>query len=337
MRVLKVLVTGAGGYIGSISTHELLKSGFKVVAIDNFTTGYKEPLEILQKKFGKRRFRFYELDLSSPIDSFFQKERGIDAVIHYAASCSVDESMRKPQKYFSNNVYSTNNLLLAMKKNNLNKIVFSSTCAVYGDADYVPVDERHPTKPGNPYGESKKMSEDIIKWYGKLLNLNYVILRYFNVCGASDNGVFGDSKKPSTLLVQNAVRSALGIETFYLTCPTVNTKDKTPIRDYINVVDLSNAHIKAVKYLINGGKNEIINLGSGDGNSVLEVVKQVQMVTDKTFNIKSTKARKGEYAIMLADIRKAKRVLKWKPERDIKDSIESLVVWYKNNPRGWKY
>lgn len=337
MRALKVLVTGAGGYIGSISTNELLKNGFKVVAIDNFTTGYKEPLEILQKKFGKRKLRFYKLDLKSPLDSFFQKEKRIDAVLHYAASCSVDESMRKPQKYFSNNVFGTNNLLLAMNKNNINKIVFSSTCAVYGDADYVPVDEKHPTNPTSPYGESKKMSEDIIKWYEKLLDLNYVILRYFNVCGASDSGVIGDSKKPSTLLVQNAVRSALGIEPFYLTCPNVKTKDKTPIRDYINVVDLSHAHIKAVKYLINGGKNEIINLGSGDGSSVLEVVKQVQMVTDKTFDIKRTKARKGEYAIMLADIRKAKRVLKWKPERDIKDSIESLIAWYKNNPQGWKY
>lgn len=337
MRALKVLVTGTGGYIGSISTYELLKGGFEVVAIDNFSTGYKEPLEILQKKFGKKRFRFYKLDLKRPLSSFFRKEKRIDAVIHYAASCSVDESMRKPQKYFSNNVFGTNNLLLALNKNNIDNIVFSSTCAVYGDADYEPVDERHPINPTNPYGESKKMSEDIIKWYGKLLDLNYTILRYFNICGASDDSEFGDSKKPSTLLVQNAVRSALGIEPFYLTCPTVKTKDKTPIRDYINVVDLALAHIEAVKYLIRGGKSEIINLGSGDGSSVLEIVKQVQKVTNKTFDIKKTRARKGEYARMLADNGKAKRVLKWKPERSMKDSIKSLVIWYKNNPQGWMY
>ena len=337
MRALKVLVTGAGGYIGSISTYELLKKGFRVVVIDNFTTGYKEPLEILQKKFGKRKLWFYKLDLRSPLDSFFRKEKRIDVVIHYASSCRVDESMSDPQKYFSNNVFSTNNLLMAMKKYNVNKIIFSSSCTVYGKTDYVPVDEKHPTNPINPYGESKKMSEDIIKWYGRLLDLDYVILRYFNVCGASDDGKFGDSKKPSTLLVQNAVRGALGIEPFYLTCPIVDTKDKTPISDYVNVVDLASAHIKALKYLIGGGKSEIINLGSGNGSSVLEIVKEVQKVTNKTFDIKKTKTRKGENAIMLADIKEAKRILKWKPERSIKDSIESLDVWYKNNPQGWKY
>ena len=184
--------------------------------------------------------------------------------------------MENPQKYFTNNVCGSQNLLSAMLDSGVNKIVFSSTCAVYGETTYVPVDEKHPTRPANPYGSSKLMIEMFLDWYSKLKDLNYIILRYFNVCGASDDGVIGDSKKPSSLLMQNAVRGALGIEPFYLTCPEVDTPDGTPIRDYINVVDLNEAHILALNYLQKGGKSEIVNLGTGNGNSVLEIVKEVQ-------------------------------------------------------------
>ncbi len=332
----KILVTGGGGYIGSVSCYLLLTKGYEVVVLDNFSTGYKKPLELLEKKFGKKKIRLYEIDLKESLDEIFGKEKNIDAVIHYAATCSVNESMENPQKYFSNNVCGSQNLISSLLKYKINNFVFSSTCAVYGEAQYSPVDEKHPTNPTNTYGESKLMVEKIIEWYGKLKNINYVILRYFNVCGASDDGVIGDSKKPSTLLVQNAVRGALGIEPFHLTCAKVDTPDGTPIRDYVNVVDLNEAHIKALDYLFKGGKSELIGLGTGTGNSVLEIVNKVQGLCDVSFDLKQGEARKGEYAKMIADISKAKKILGWKPKRSIEDSIKSLIKWYKRNPSGWE-
>lgn len=332
----KVLVTGGGGYIGSVAVYLLLQKGYRVVVIDNFTTGYEEPLKWFKSKF-KSEFNYYKADLNdtASLEKVFDKEKGIDAVMHYAASCLVNESMENPQKYFQNNVVGSQNLLSQIVKHGIKNIVFSSTCAVYGETNYVPVDEKHPTVPANPYGASKRMIETMLQWYGKCNGLNFVILRYFNVCGASDDSLIGDSKKPSVLLLQNAVRGALGIEPFYLTCPTVDTPDKTPIRDYINVVDLNMAHIKALEYLWNGGKSDIFNLGTGKGNSVLEIIKSVQKITGAKFDLKKGEQRKGEYAKIFADNRKAIKTLKWKPERTIEDSVKSLVGWYKIHPKGW--
>jgi len=331
----KILVTGAGGYIGSVAVYLLLKKGYEVVGIDNYCTGYQEPLTLLQAKYGKDRLRFYELDLTQDLKEFFKEERGINAVIHYAAHCMLDESMKQPEKYFQNNVCGSQNLLNNMLENKVKNLVFSSTCAVYGEAEYVPVDEKHPTKPTNPYGESKRITEKMIEWLGQLKDLNFVVLRYFNVCGASDDGLIGDAKTPSVLLVQNAVRGALGIKPFYLTCPEVDTPDKTPIRDYINVVDLNEAHLKALEYLDKGGQNEVINLGTENGSSVLEIVQAVQKIMKKQFKLEKTTPRKGEYTKMVAKIDKAKDLLKWQPQRSLEDSINSLVKWYKNHPKGW--
>ena len=335
--IKKVLVTGGGGYIGSISSYLLLQKGYDVTVIDNFSTGYEDPLQLLKSRY-KSKFSYYDANLNDPasIKKVLEKEKGIDSVIHYAASCLVNESMENPGKYFQNNMVGSHNLLTALLEHGINKIVFSSTCAVYGETAYVPVDEKHPTNPSNPYGESKKMIEQMIKWYGTLKGLNYMILRYFNLCGASDDGLIGDSKKPSVLLMQNAVRGALGIEPFFLTCPTVDTPDKTPIRDYINVVDLNLAHIKALEYLDTGGKSETINLGTGTGNSVLEIVETVQKITGVKFDLNKGEPRKGEYAKIYADIGKAKKILNWKPERSVEDSVNSLVKWYKAHPHGWE-
>lgn len=331
----KILITGAGGYIGSVAADLFLKSGYQVVGLDNFQTGYKEPLELLKKKY-LDKFTFYEIDLKNDLSSIFDKEKGIGAVIHYAASCLVDESVRDPGKYFLNNVAVTSNLLATMDKFGIKKIIFSSTCAVYGEAKYFPIDEKHPLNPTTPYGASKKMAEEVIQWYGKLKNFNYLILRYFNVCGATADGSIGDSKKPSTLLVQNAVRGALGIEKFYLTSPEVDTPDKTPIRDYIDVVDLNEAHLKALEYIISTGKSDVINLGTGTGSSVLEVVNQVKKLTGAEIPIEKANTRQGDDAKKIADIKKAKEVLDWSPKRTIKDSVKSLMTWYKNHPKGWE-
>lgn len=332
----KILITGAGGYIGSISTYLFLEQGYHVVALDNFETGYKQPLDLLQKKYGSDKLKIYEADLTKDLSFVFQEEKDIEAVIHYAASCKVDESMKKPDKYFINNVFGSQKLLQAMNEAGVKKIIFSSTCAVYGDAQYVPIDERHPTNPANPYGESKRMTEKIIEWCGKIYGFQYVILRYFNVCGASDDGLIGDSKKPSVLLVQNVVRGALGLEPFYLTYPEFDTPDRSPIRDYINVVDLNEAHLKALEYLVNGGQSQIINLGTGAGNSVLEVVEKVEQETGKTIERKkAADLRQGEYPTMIASIEKAKSVLGWTPKRGLKESVDSLIKWYSEHPQGW--
>ncbi|PIY70677.1 UDP-glucose 4-epimerase GalE, partial [Candidatus Roizmanbacteria bacterium CG_4_10_14_0_8_um_filter_35_28] len=327
----KILITGCAGYIGSIASDLFLKSGYQVVGIDNFQTGYRRPIEILQERY-RDKFKFYEADLKSDLSPIFQKEKNIDAVVHYAASCLVDESMKDPGKYFLNNVTVTANLLSTMDKFNIKNIIFSSTCAVYGEAEYFPIDEKHPLNPTTPYGASKKMAEEEIQWFAKIKRIQYCILRYFNVCGATDDGSIGDSKKPSTLLVQNTVRGALGIEKFYLTCPEVSTPDKTPIRDYINVVDLNEAHLKALEYLLSKGKEEIINLGTGTGSSVLEVVNQVKKSTGVDIPIEKANTRLGDDAKKIADISKAEKVLGWRPEKTIEDSVKSLLIWYKNHP-----
>jgi len=331
-----ILITGAGGYIGSVAAYVLLSKGYAVVALDNFSTGFAQPLKLLKKKYGAKMLRIYKVDLAGDLTEVFNKEKKIDAVLHYAAKCSVNESMEYPEKYFENNTCATTNFLGQVLKNKIKNLVFSSTCAVYGEAVYMPLDERHPTEPANPYGESKLMSEKIIEWYSKVHDLHYVILRYFNVCGATDDGTIGDSKSPSPHLMQNAVRGALGIEPFSLTCGKFDTTDGTPIRDYVNVVDLAEAHILAVEYLLNGGENEIINLGTGEGNSVLEIVDQVQEITGESFELTKTEARKGEYAKMIAATDKAKRTLGWTPKHTLKDSVQSLVKWYTTNPKGWK-
>jgi len=334
MKNKTILVTGAGGYIGSIATYLLLKEGYSVVAIDNFSEGYEDPLKLLQHTFGKEKLTFYKRNILDSLDIIFEKHT-FDCVLHYAALCKVNESVEKPEKYFTNNICGTQNLLQTMFIHKVDKIVFSSTCAVYASAEYMPIDDKHPLGPESPYGESKLIMEQMMRWYGKLNKLNYVILRYFNVCGASDDGLIGDSKKPSVLLLQNAVRGALEIEPFYLTCATVDTPDSTPIRDYINVVDLNEAHLLAIDYLLKGGRNEIINLGTGSGNSVLEMVNAVQSITGKTFDMKRAEPRKGEATKMIADTSKAKKVLGWKPKRSIEDSVNSLVKWYTDYPNGW--
>lgn len=333
----KILITGGGGYIGSITSYLFLQKGFEVVVIDNFSHGYRKPLEILQEKFGSSKFRFYEMDTKDNLSPLFKKEEGIEAVVHFAGFIVVGESMENPQKYFENNVYGSLNLLSSLLSKNIKKFVFSSTAAVYSQAKYLPMDEDHPIGPANPYGESKLMVEKILNWYGKLLGLKYVIFRYFNVCGASDDGLLGYSNKPSTHLIPNAVKGALGIEPFSLTCPEVETPDKTPIRDYVNVVDLAEAHLKGVEYLLKGGTNEIINLGTGTGNSVLEIIDQVQKITGVKFDLGKSLPREGETAKFFTSIKKAQEVLGWEPKRTLEDSIKSLASWFKNHPQGWEY
>jgi len=335
---MKVLVTGGAGYIGSHAVKLLLENKYQVVVVDNLSRGYKQVIENLQKKHGKKNLIFYKADLLDfeKINEILKKEKPI-GVMHFAALCLVSESMEKPELYFQNNICGSFNLLSAMIKNKIKHLVFSSTCATYGESRYLPVDEKHPQFPTNPYGESKLMVEKMIAWLSQAHNLNYIILRYFNVAGSASDGSIGDSKKPSVLLVQNAVRGALKLTPFKLTFSKMKTKDGSPIRDYINVEDLVSAHLKSLKYLLSKKKSNTFNLGTGKGNSVLEIVNQVQEITKTKFPLTRGEPRQGEYAKIYANITKAKKELGWKPEKTVKDSVHSLVSWYTNRPQGWDY
>lgn len=335
MKRKKILITGAGGYIGSILASLFLKSGFEIVAVDNFSSGYEYPLRMLQDKFGTKQLRYCKLDLTKNLNPFFAKEKEIDVVVHCAGCISMDESMKNPQKYFTNNICASQNLISTMIQYDIKKIIFSSSCAVYGKPRYIPLDEKHTLLPLNPYSSSKLIIEQLIEWYCKLQGLKYVIFRYFNVTGATEGGSIGDSQMPSGRLVQNVVRAALGIEPFHLTCGEVNTPDKTVIRDYLNVIDLNTAHFQAIEYLEKGGESVTVNLGGGKGYSILEVIKTVERLSGTIINIEKGIPRKNELSEVVSSIRKAKEVLNWEPKKTLEDSVKSLISWYLGHPNGW--
>ena len=331
----KIVVTGGAGYIGSHAVKLLLEKGFKVIVFDNLSRGYSNAVDVL-KSYGQ--LGFVKGDMRNPDDiEALLNDRSIDAVMHFAALCLVNESMEQPELYFHNNTIGTYNLLEAMRKKGPKKLIFSSTCAVYGESQYLPVDELHPVQPMNPYGESKLLSEKMIRWYGDIHGFSYAILRYFNVCGASSDGCIGDSKRPSQLLMQNAVRGAMNIEPFYLTCPEVDTPDRTPVRDYIDVEDLVIAHAAALQYLDAGGANDIFNLGNGTGYSVKQIVSKVGEVCGATIPMVKGETRKGEYASIYAQPEKANTTLNWKTEKGLEASIRSLQKWYEGHPQGFSH
>ena len=331
----KILITGAGGYIGSVATSLFLSRGFEVVGVDSYIRGFEAPLKLLQEKYTNTKMRYYPVDIRDGIKKVFDTEKNIDAIIHYAAFCNVGESEKEPQLYLGNNVSTVVALLESMRKYDVKKLVFSSTCAVYGEPQTETLDETHPLNPTHPYGESKFICERIIQWYSKLFGLEYVFMRYFNVCGATDDGSIGDSKNPSFHLMQNAIRGALGIAEFYLNNTKVNTPDETPIRDYVNVVDLNEAHVKAVEFLLNGGISSIFNLGTGTGNSVMEIISAVEKITGKKLALREGERRSGDVSKAVASNKKITDVLGWKPTHSIEDSVNSLVKWYTVHPNGW--
>lgn len=330
----KILITGGGGYIGSHAAKLFLEKGFSVVVLDNFSRGYREPIEILSQ-IGSIESEEVDLLNLADVKKVFEKH-SIDTVLHFAALCLVNESVEQPELYMTNNVEGTRNLLEAMNGAGVKNIIFSSTCAVYGEAQTLPVDEHHPLHPVNPYGESKLTAENLIRQYGEEQSFRYVIFRYFNVCGASSDGLIGDSKRPSQLLLQNAVRGAMNIEPFAYTCGDVETPDRTPIRDYIDVEDLARAHFLGYEYLRNGGASDTFNLGNGHGYSVKEIVSEVERIFGTTMEKEEAEPRKGEYAWIYADSTKAKTTLNFQPEKSLAESIESLRKWYTGHPNGYE-
>lgn len=327
---MAILVLGGAGYIGSHTALELVKSGRDVVIADSLVTGYKKAIP--------EKARFYQGDIRDFefLDNLFQQEK-IDAVIHFAAYSLVGESVANPLKYYGNNLYGTKILLEAMVKNNIDKIVFSSTAATYGEPENIPVLESDRTYPTNPYGETKLAVEKMFKWVAEAHGLRYVSLRYFNACGADENGIIGEAHNPESHLIPIILQVPNGKrETISIYGTDYDTLDGTCIRDYIHVTDLAQAHILAVKYLYNGGKSDIFNLGNGVGYSVREVIETARKVTGRPIPVTETSRRAGDPARLVASSEKAKRILGWKPVHNcLEEIIASAWNWHKKHPNGY--
>ena len=327
---MKLLVLGGAGYIGSHTATELLKDGHDVVIADNLVTGYIKAVP--------DNAIFYQGDIRDEkfLNELFQKEK-IDAVIHFAAFSLVGESVVNPLKYYENNLYGTKVLLDAMIKNGVNKIVFSSTAATYGEPENIPILESDRTCPTNPYGETKLAMEKMISWAAKAHDLHYVSLRYFNACGAHESGLIGEAHNPESHLIPLVLQVPNGKREFVsIYGNDYDTPDGTCIRDYIHVTDLAKAHILAVKHLMNGGESNIFNLGNGVGYSVKEVIETARKVTGHPIPAKEEPRRAGDPARLVASGEKARDILGWEPEiKDLADIISSAWKWHKAHPNGY--
>ena len=322
----RILVTGGAGYIGSHCVLALLKEGFEVVIFDNLSTGHIGTIEIL-KKYGKVEFFKGDLLNFEQISSVFKKYK-LDAVIHFAAFSQVGESVKNPQKYYINNVSGSLNLFKAMLENSINKIVFSSSAATYGNPVFTPITEEHPQKPINTYGMTKLIIEKILSDYDSAYGLKYTALRYFNVAGANSEGIVGEIHNPETHLIPNVLKSAKGAyKEFSIFGDDYDTKDGTCVRDYVNVEDLADAHIKALKYLLEGNDSIALNLGTKEGSSVKEVFSCCEKVVGEEIPVEVCPRREGDPAILVADNKKAKEVLNWEPRRTLEDSIKTAWIW----------
>jgi len=314
-----LLIMGGAGYIGSHTTKHLLDNNYECVVADNLIYGHKEAID--------KRAVFINADLTDK-DSLREifKNYKIDAVVHFAAFAYVGESVKEPQKYYKNNVVGTINLLEVMKEFGVDKIVFSSTCATYGEPNYTPIDEKHPQKPINPYGKTKLMIESIFEDYKKAYGLKYIALRYFNAAGASADCTIGESHTPETHLIPlvlQAIKNRTAVKVFGT---DYDTPDGTCIRDYIHVEDLALAHRLAVETL--DKYSGYINLGTGVGTSVKEIIDASERVSGKRCKVEYADRRAGDPAKLYADNKKAKEILGWNPKyMNIEDTIRTALEW----------
>lgn len=323
-----ILVTGGAGYIGSHIGKKLAEAGYNVIVLDNLSKGHREA--VLKGKLIVGDLA--DMDLLDRI----MKEEEIEGVIHLAADSLVGESMEKPGKYYRNNVANGLNLLEAMVNNGVKYIVFSSTAAVYGEPEEIPITEEHPANPENTYGESKLFFEKMLKRYDEIHGLKYVSLRYFNAAGADLSGQIGEAHDPETHLIPIVLQKALGIrDKLYIFGDDYPTKDGTCIRDYIHVEDLADAHILAVEALVKGMESRVYNLGNGEGYSVKEVIEVAEEVVGKEIDAEIAERRPGDPAVLVASSDKIKRELGWKPlYPDLRTIIESAWRWHKGGGFG---
>ena len=325
---MAILVTGGAGYIGSVAVEDLRKQGETVVVIDNLVYGHRNAVD--------SSVPFYEGNIGDQdLIRKILSEHRVEACMHFSAYAYVGESVERPAKYFENNVVQTISLLDTLTEAGVKKFVFSSTCATYGEPEYVPIDERHPQRPTNPYGWSKFMVERVLESYGAAYGLKFVALRYFNACGAS--GTCGEHHDPETHLIPLVLFAAQGRrESVSIFGDDYPTPDGTAIRDYIHISDLSQAHLLALEHLRKGCASEFINLGNGTGFSVKEVIEAARRVTGREIKAEIAPRRAGDPSRLVADAAKARTVLGWKPQfPEIEKIIESAWKWHEANPNGY--
>jgi len=325
---MNILVTGGAGYIGSIVVKELLRLNNRVIVVDNLQEGHREAVLpeaiFFNGNIGDRDF----------IKNIFSSHE-IDSVIHLAAETTIEFSMKDPGLYFRNNVVNGITLLDVMLNHGCNRLIFSSTAAIYGEPKYTPIDEKHPKKPINSYGESKLMFERILDYYHQAYGLKFNVFRYFNAAGASEK--LGECHKHESHLIPIICQVALGQkEKCQIYGNDYQTKDGTCIRDYIHVLDLANAHILALDNLDNHPSSKY-NLGNGKGFSNLEVLKMVKKVSGKKIPFEIAHRRSGDPAVLIASSELVKSELEWKPQfTDLETIISTAWEWYKKHPRGYK-
>lgn len=327
---MTVLVLGGAGYIGSHAVDQLIEKQYDVAVIDNLRTGHQQAVH--------KKARFYQGDIrdKSFMESIFEKE-AIEGVLHFAAHSLVGESMQQPLQYFNNNVYGTQVVLEVMQKFGVKLIVFSSSAATYGEPKEIPIKETADTNPESPYGETKLMMENILKWCDHAYDMKFVALRYFNVAGAKLDGSIGEDYSPESHLVPLILQTALGQRKELLIFgDDYPTADGTCIRDYVHVVDLIEAHILALDYLKAGNQSAVFNLGSSAGFSVKQMLDTAREVTGKEIPAVVTARRAGDPSTLIASSEKARNILGWKPQHtDIKAIIASAWNWHDAFPNGY--
>lgn len=321
---MRVLVTGGAGYIGSHFVRILTNNNIECVVLDNLSRGHKEAvpsnvnLEIIDL-----------LDLDGIKNVF--KKNDFDAVVHFAAFAYVGESVENPIMYYQNNVVGSYNLIRATVEANVKKFVFSSTCSLYGNPITIPISEDETTKPINPYAQTKLVIENMLRDFEQAYGLKSVCLRYFNAAGADPSGEIGESHQPEPHLIPIVINTALGLrEKVFIFGDDYDTKDGTCIRDYIHINDLGDAHLKALNYLRGGGVSQIINLGTGEGYSVKEIIDTTESITKKNIPREIVDRRPGDPAVLVADNKKAKQILDWQPKFNLNDIISTAFRWHKS-------
>ncbi|MDR3156836.1 MAG: UDP-glucose 4-epimerase GalE [Lactobacillales bacterium] len=331
---MTVLILGGAGYIGSIATTTLIEKGYDVAVIDDLSTGFLAAVN--------KNARFYKGEVGDIkfMRQVFMQEKEIEGILHFAAFSLVSESMKKPLRYFYNNVYGALVCLQVMQEFDVKHIVFSSTAATFGISEILPIIEETPTNPINAYGQSKLMMEQMMKWQSQASNMTYVALRYFNVAGAKSDGSLGEAHRCETHLIPIVLQVALG-QRLEVTVfgDDYQTPDGTNIRDYIHVEDLIDAHLKALEYLKKGGKSDVFNLGSTktNGYSNQEVLSAARKVTGHPIPAKIGARRLGDPDSLVASSQKAKEVLGWEVNfTSIEDIVASAWRWHKGHPRGYE-
>lgn len=325
-----ILVAGGAGYIGSHMVALLVKRGYEVIVADNLRTGHWQAVK------GAKKLYVGDLRDNAFLEQVFS-ENDIDGVINFAAFSLVGESVTNPLKYYGNNVEGAVSLLSVMKTHGVDKMVFSSTAATYGEPEKQPIEEHDRTEPTNPYGATKLAIENMLKWCDRAYGIRYAALRYFNAAGSDTETGIGEDHDPESHLIPLVMKTALGqrdhIGIFGEDYPTA---DGTCVRDYIHVNDLAEAHLLALEYLAGGGSSDVFNLGSGDGYSVKEIIETARRVTGREIKATVEPRRAGDPSVLIASNKKAAEVLGWKPVRGLEQIISDAWAWHSGHPNGYE-